>query len=132
MGGGGMEGGDPTPGSGSSHGSFTINGVSMDMNVVNEVVRLGSIEEWRVINASPMAHPFHVHDVQFLVQSRDGAPPPEYERGWKDTVQVHPGETVSLLAHFTDYADPVHPYMYHCHILEHEDRGMMGQFVVIE
>jgi bilirubin oxidase len=44
---------------------------------------------------------------------------------------VHPDETVAVLAHFTDCADPEHPFMYHCHILEHEDRGMMGQFVVV-
>ncbi len=113
-------------------GGFTINGVSMDMSVINETVKLGAVEEWRVVNHSPMTHPFHIHDVQFLVQSRNGMPPPEHERGWKDTVQVRPDETVSILAHFTDFADPVHPYMYHCHILEHEDRGMMGQFVVTE
>lgn len=121
---GGMQGRGP--------GGFTINGVSMDMGVVNETVKLGAIEEWRITNHSPMTHPFHIHDVQFLVRSRNGSPPPEHERGWKDTVQVRPDETVSILAHFTDYADPVNPYMYHCHILEHEDRGMMGQFLVVE
>jgi blue copper oxidase len=131
MGGGGMgAGGRGTPERGP--GGFTINGVSMDMTVINETVPLGAVEEWRIVNRSPMTHPFHVHDVQFLVRSRNGAPPPEHERGWKDTVQVRPDETVSILAHFKDFADPDHPYMYHCHILEHEDRGMMGQFVVVE
>jgi len=131
MGGGGMGGGGRgMPGRGP--GGFTINDVSMDMGVINETVRLGSVEEWRIVNNSPMTHPFHVHDVQFLVRSRNGAAPPAHERGWKDTVQVRPQETVTILAHFVDYADPVHPYMYHCHILEHEDRGMMGQFVVVE
>jgi FtsP/CotA-like multicopper oxidase with cupredoxin domain len=121
------------PGGGGSAGSpsFTINGVSMDMNVINETVPLGAVEEWIISNHSVMEHPFHIHDVQFLVRSRNGVPPPEYERGWKDTVQVWPGDTVSVLAHFTDYADPVNPYMYHCHILQHEDLGMMGQFVVV-
>jgi len=113
-------------------GAFTINGVSMDMAVINETVRLGAVEEWRIANHTPMGHPFHIHDVQFLVRTRNGAAPPAHERGWKDTVYLRPGETVSVLARFSDYADPVHPYMYHCHILEHEDRGMMGQFVVVE
>jgi blue copper oxidase len=130
MGGGGMgAGGRGTPERGP--GGFTINGVSMDMTVINETVPLGAVEEWRIVNRSPMTHPFHVHDVQFLVRSRNGAPPPEHERGWKDTVQVRPDETVSILAHFKDFADPDHPYMYHCHILEHEDHGMMGQFAVV-
>jgi blue copper oxidase len=133
MGGGGMGGGMRGGGMrGRGPGGFTINGVSMDMGTINETVKLGAVEEWRIINESPMTHPFHIHDVQFLVRERNGAPPPPHERGWKDTVQVRPQETVSILAHFTDYADPVHPYMYHCHILEHEDRGMMGQFVVVE
>jgi len=48
----------------------------------------------------------------------------------KDTVVVAPNERVRLLLNFTDYSDPDSPYMYHCHILEHEDAGMMGQFVV--
>ncbi len=131
MGGGGGTGGGGGGMPGPGAGDFTINGVSMDMNVINETVRLGSVEEWLISNHSMMGHPFHIHDVQFLVRFRNGSPPPEHERGWKDTVQVWPGETVSVLAHFTDYADPVHPYMYHCHILEHEDRGMMGQFIVV-
>lgn len=131
MGGGGMGGGQMGGMRGRGPGGFTINGVSMDLGVVNETVQLGAVEEWRIVNRSPMTHPFHVHDVQFLVHARNGSPPPQHERGWKDTVQVRPEETVSILAHFTDYADPEHPYMYHCHILEHEDRGMMGQFVVV-
>ena len=67
-----------------------------------------------------------------LAPSTPGIHSSEQIAGWKDTVQVRPDETVSILAHFTDYADPVNPYMYHCHILEHEDRGMMGQFTVVE
>ncbi len=57
---------------------------------------------------------------------------PAYEQGWKDTVIVHPAETVRLIMQFNDYADPHVPYMFHCHILEHEDKGMMGQFVVVD
>lgn len=138
-GGGGMGAGERSGGmrgdagmGGDAPGMFTINGASMDLGTVNETVRLGAVEMWRITNRSPMTHPFHVHDVQFLVHERDGAPPPRHERGWKDTVQVRPQETVSILARFEDYADPANPYMYHCHILEHEDRGMMGQFVVVE
>jgi Multicopper oxidase len=53
------------------------------------------------------------------------------EQGRKDGVMVRPRETVPLLMRFTDYTDPQMPYRYHCHILQHEDQGMMGQFVVV-
>ena len=78
-----------------------------------------------------MPHPFHIHDVQFLILTRNGSAPPKNERGWKDVVLVNASETVRIIAQFSEYADPDIPYMYHCHILEHEDAGMMGQFVVV-
>ena len=77
-----------------------------------------------------VSHPFHVHDVQFRILDRNGSPPALNERGLKDTVVVNPDERVRVLLSFTDYSDPYLPYMYHCHNLEHEDTGMMGQFVV--
>jgi len=113
-------------------GPMTINGVSMDMDRIDQTIKVNDTEIWEVINNSDMPHPFHVHDVQFLVLTRDGSPPPENEAGWKDTVLVMPRETVRILTHFSDYTDPDKPYMFHCHILEHEDAGMMGQFVVVE
>jgi FtsP/CotA-like multicopper oxidase with cupredoxin domain len=78
-----------------------------------------------------MMHPFHIHNGQFQILDRAGSPPPAHEMGWKDTVQVKPGELLRLIMRFTDYTDENNPYMYHCHILEHEDRGMMGQFVLV-
>jgi len=94
-------------------------------------VQLGDTELWRVINNSGQTHVFHVHDVQFQIVDRNGAPPPAQEAGWKDTVVVRPQETVRIAMAFTDFADPDHPYMYHCHLLNHEDGGMMGQFLVV-
>ena len=111
--------------------TMTINGQSMDMNRVDETIKLDDIEIWEVINNPDMPHPFHIHDIQFLILTRNGSPPPENERGWKDTVLVMPGETVKIITQFSDFADPDKPYMFHCHILEHEDAGMMGQFVVV-
>ncbi|MCH7616447.1 MAG: multicopper oxidase domain-containing protein [Chloroflexi bacterium] len=111
---------------------FEINGVGMDMAVINERIRLGDTEVWEVSNPNQQAHPFHVHGDSFQIVSRDGAPPPANELGWKDVVLLRPRETVRLIKSFRDYADPGTPYMYHCHILEHEDVGMMGQFVVEE
>ena len=113
-------------------GPMLINGRSMNMRRIDERVTLGDIEVWRIRNFVGRPHPFHVHLVQFLVLDRDGKPPSPQESGWKDTVLVEPGETVNVIMKFARYADPDTPYMYHCHILEHEDMGMMGQFVVEE
>ena len=110
---------------------FLINGRSMDPRVIDERVPAATAEIWRITNTSPMMHPFHVHDTQFRILSRGGRPPAAHERGFKDTVLVMPGEPVELLVRFPDYRDPELPYMYHCHILEHEDAGMMGQFVTV-
>ncbi len=111
-------------------GGFTINGKSMDMQRIDESVKVNTTEIWQVENASMMAHPFHIHDVQFRILDRNGRTPDAAEQGLKDTVVVYPGEAVRLLLRFEDYTDADLPYMYHCHILEHEDAGMMGQFVV--
>ena len=120
----------PTPGP-IMDGSMGINGRSMDMSRIDERVPLGSVEIWEIQNRTTLAHPFHIHDVQFRVLDRDGAPPQPHEQGLKDTVLIDTGSRVRVIAEFADFADPDHPYMYHCHILEHEDAGMMGQFVVI-
>lgn len=112
-------------------GPMGINGRSMDMNRIDVEVPLGSVEIWQIENTTTLPHPFHIHDIQFRVLDRDGAPPQPHEQGLKDTVLVESGSKVRVIAEFADYADPVHPYMYHCHNLEHEDAGMMGQFVVV-
>ena len=116
----------------SGNGSgFTINDRAFAMDRIDEVVRMNDIEIWEFTNKSPMAHPVHIHDIQFLILSRNGGPPEANEHGMKDTVLVNPDETVRLITRFENYADETSPYMYHCHILEHEDQGMMGQFVVV-
>ena len=71
-------------------------------------------------------HPFHVHGTQFQIVSRNGKEPPAEELGFKDTVYVDVGEEVIIRIRFTDPG----LFMYHCHILEHEDNGMMGQIRV--
>jgi blue copper oxidase len=109
----------------------SINGRSMDMGRIDAAVTLGTTEFWEVRNASGTPHNFHVHDVQFKVVEHTGGPPPATLAGWKDTVAVPPNAAVRFLVRFTDYADPVWPYMFHCHLLRHEDAGMMGQFVVV-
>ncbi len=109
---------------------FSINHQFMDLALINQRVRLGSTEIWEVTNDGAMAHTFHVHGTSFQILSRDGMAPPEHERGWKDVALVWRNQTVRLIARFGQPADKDHPFMYHCHILEHEDNGMMGQFTV--
>jgi blue copper oxidase len=109
-----------------------INGRRMDMSRVDETVELGATEIWEVRNGDGEHHNFHVHDVQFQVLDVDGHRPGAELSGWKDTIFMPPGRTVRLAMRFSDYSDPEMPYMYHCHLLQHEDNGMMGQFVVVE
>lgn len=116
---------------GGDGGQMTINGKSMDMNRIDEVVKLGTSEIWEIANPTDQAHPFHIHDVQFRILDRDGEMPIVTERGLKDTVLIPAEQSVRLLLSFSDYTDEKRPYMFHCHILEHEDAGMMGQFTVV-
>jgi len=100
-----------------------------DMDVINHVTNLDHTELWILHGDDNQYHPFHIHDVQFNILERDGVPPPLNERGLKDMVVVGPNEVVKIIMKFEDFVGDV-PYMYHCHILPHEDRGMMGQFIV--
>ena len=109
---------------------FSINGRVLDMDVINFRVKKNSFEIWEVGNNSALAHPFHIHNTQFQLLARSGRAIAVSERGLKDTVLIYPQESVRLMVPFPEYADPHSPYMYHCHILEHEDGGMMGQFTV--
>lgn len=110
----------------------SINGQQMDMGRIDTQVMLGDTEIWEVTNAGGGPHSFHVHDVRFRVLSVGGRTPGPELSGLKDTVFLPPGQPVRLLLTFTDYADAHTPYMYHCHMLLHEDEGMMGQFVVLD
>ena len=104
-------------------GAFTINGRSFDPNRVDALMTVGEPETWEVVNATGMDHPFHIHGTQFQVISRERSSrssPAPYP-ALKDTVNVARGETVRLLMR----QDQPGQRMYHCHILEHEDQGMM-------
>jgi blue copper oxidase len=112
--------------------SSSIDGKSMDMGRIDQTVTLGTTEIWDVQNQTGNLHNFHIHDVQFKILTWRGGPPPPYLAGWKDTVAIPPGQSVRFLTKFSDYADPSTPYMFHCHLLRHEDNGLMGQFVVVQ
>jgi spore coat protein A, manganese oxidase len=110
-----------------------MNGTTVTVNV-SESPKLGEVEEWQIYNFTEDAHPVHLHLVRFEVISRtlmDGSPSPNgsqhpWERGRKDVVIAYPGEITTVRAKF----DIDGLYMWHCHILEHEDNEMMRPFVV--
>jgi bilirubin oxidase len=111
--------------------AFSINEKTMDMRRIDEVVKAGSIEIWEISNQSMMAHPFHIHNVQFKIISKSSGNIDGHELGFKDVVLVNPRSSVRVIMQFPQFRDENIPYMYHCHILEHEDGGMMGQFLVV-
>jgi spore coat protein A len=109
--------------------AWVLNGKPFDLERIDFRPRLGETERWRLVNDSSFVHPFHLHLVQFRVVQRGLANPTASERGWKDTVRINPGETVTIDAQFTDH---VGTYVFHCHVLEHEDHSMMGQLRIVD
>lgn len=104
---------------------MTINGKRYEIDRIDFSTPVGASEHWTVV-ANQMAHPFHVHGAKFQVlRNGDRAPRPE-ERGWKDTVLVN-GEAELAVSIDAETSEGL-PFVFHCHILEHEDAGMMGQF----
>jgi len=116
-------------------GTFTINGKTMDMNRIDERLSQGDVEEWEIINSTGTNHNFHIHGTHFRVISRNDNPAlvAENEKGYKDVVYLPPNESVKFIVEIPNdgvTANDANPYMFHCHFLEHEDNGMMGQFTV--
>lgn len=111
-------------------GPFFINNSTFDMDVINYTIPYDNIEIWTLTNQTPIAHPFHIHAVQFYITQINGNPAPLNQQGRKDVVLVPPLQSVSFITRFETFCDSVVPFMYHCHMLPHEDEGMMGQFTV--
>lgn len=108
---------------------WSVNGHSFDPERVDHRPRLGTVERWRLRNTSDMTHYVHIHAEQWRTVLRDGKPPPPWERGLEDTWRLEPGEVVEVAARFEDYTGP---FMIHCHMLDHEDHGMMARFDVVK
>lgn len=100
---------------------FFINGRMFDPGRVDVRARRGTLEVWELINKTDMDHPFHLHTYPFQVLSINGRPQPY--RAWKDTVNLKKNDVVRIAIPFRDFIGTT---VYHCHIVEHEDRGMMG------
>ncbi len=123
-----------------AYGCGWINNKFYDYNRIDYRVQQNATEIWELQNNSSIGHPFHIHDVSFNIISGSSysggggsyggsSVSPAYA-GWKDVVFVPAWQTMRFIAKFEDNCDSIHPFMYHCHILYHEDAGMMGQFVV--
>lgn len=112
--------------------NFTINLLEFDMMVINDTIPLNNLEMWQFTNTSNIAHPIHIHDIEFYILSRNGNQPPAHEQGLKDVFYIMPNEVVQVIMKFEDFTNDSVPYMYHCHNLVHEDNGMMAQFIVTD
>ena len=105
--------------------AFLINGEPYSGDRLDTKVKLNTIEDWEIANIGVMDHPFHIHGNAFQVISRNGQP--ESLPAWRDTILVRRGETVRIRIPFRDFAGKT---VYHCHILDHEDLGMMGNLMI--
>lgn len=106
------------------HGvDFTVN---KELHHRDQPVKAGELQVWDVVNDTMMDHPFHLHGFFFQVLEVDGEPPAFLS--WEDTVNVPPKSRVRI-AWLPD--DRPGEWMYHCHILEHHESGMMGHFAVV-
>ena len=121
-------------GGGNGGSAFTLDGALYSTTMTPKTINLNAVEKWTIVNNNIFGHTFHLHDVFFKIISRSGGnigtTVRSFEQGWKDSVWLPIGGTVTFIAKFDDYADSTWPYMYHCHALTHEDEGMMGQFTV--
>lgn len=109
----------------------TINNKSYDPNRIDETVTKGAVETWIFDNTyGNEPHPMHLHGVLFQILSRTGGRNTltALESGWKDIALCMPGEKVKVIIPFDGYSGKI---IFHCHNLEHEESGMMGQYQVV-
>jgi blue copper oxidase len=108
-----------------------VNGKSFALGEPGFTAKRGQDLRWRISEGEdPMPHPVHIHGCQFRIVSQGGRKPEAYRAGWKDIAPISGGGFSEILLNFPHPAGLHAPYMAHCHILEHEDSGMMTQFTV--
>ncbi|WP_367320663.1 multicopper oxidase family protein [Streptomyces sp. HUAS ZL42] len=114
--------------------NMTINGsVGTTMDAMAMIsTTLGAKEIWTITNATQLEHSFHLHDVPYQLIEINGAEPTGVELGWYDTYEVVGGGSIKIAMEFTDFTDDTYMYMLHCHLLQHEDEGMMASLMVTE
>jgi spore coat protein A, manganese oxidase len=109
--------------------TWLINGRTFNPARADAHPQLGSNETWEIFNNTRVAHMMHMHLTDWYLLSRDGKPPPPWEDCLKETFFVYPGERILVAGHFADYTGK---FVIHCHMLDHEDHGLMTQFEVVE
>ncbi len=111
---------------------FTFDGLGYSMDRIDQAVTAGATEAWTISAGSIFSHSFHIHGVQFKIVGRNGkaSEVKSYEQGWKDTIYLPIRESLTFVARFNETASASYPFMYHCHMTNHEDGGLMGQFTV--
>jgi spore coat protein A len=108
--------------------TWTINGRTYNPARADAFPVLGTVETWEIFNHTNVAHLMHMHHTDWYMLSRDGKPPPPWEDCLKETFFVYPGERILVAGHFSDYTGK---FPIHCHMLDHEDHGLMSQFEVV-
>jgi FtsP/CotA-like multicopper oxidase with cupredoxin domain len=108
--------------------SWLINGRTFDPTYADVSPRLNTTETWELVNDTAVGHLFHLHHTDWYMLSRNGKRPPPWERCLKETFFLDPGDRVRIAGHFSDYTGK---YVVHCHMLDHEDHGLMSQFEVL-
>jgi FtsP/CotA-like multicopper oxidase with cupredoxin domain len=115
-------------GAGTGGTTWTVNGKPYDDMRSDATVALGTVQRWAIVNSSQVTHFVHLHEEAWRTISRNGRPPPAWEAGLQDTWRLDPGDVVEVAAKITDFTGP---FLIHCHMLDHEDHGMMATFVVV-
>jgi FtsP/CotA-like multicopper oxidase with cupredoxin domain len=113
--------GFPTP--------WVINGKTFNPDRSDAFPVIDTVETWQVTNGSSVAHLAHFHGSDWYMVKRNGRKPPPYEHNLKETFFLDPGESVTIATKFTDHLGK---FVFHCHMLDHEDHGLMSQFEVVE
>jgi FtsP/CotA-like multicopper oxidase with cupredoxin domain len=108
--------------------TWLLNGKTFNPARADHFPKLGTTETWEVVNRTGVAHVLHLHHTDWYLLARNGRTPPPWEHCLKETFFVHPGERILLAGHFSDYTGK---FVVHCHMLDHEDHGLMSQFEVV-
>jgi spore coat protein A len=108
--------------------TWLINGRTFNPARADAKPRLGSVETWEIVNRTKVAHTMHMHHTDWYLLSRNGKPPPPWEDCLKETFFVYPHERILVAGRFADYTGK---FVIHCHMLDHEDHGLMSQFEVV-
>ncbi len=107
---------------------WTINGKTFNPARSEAFPALGTTETWEIVNGTTVPHMMHLHHTDWYLLSRNGRPPPPWEDCLKETFLVQPGERIRVAGHFADHTGK---FVIHCHMLDHEDHGLMSQFEVV-